>query len=352
MQYTASPSWLEGHPRTQKAVQSAQALYRYLVSFQWVVDIVRWMITTGGNIAESAFLLATVYVTINVVAHKLVAWALPVNVISTLNQISVIAFSVLPELIVASAIAVTFDHYKFAWGTKKWYAWIWGGLYTIPTVIFIYMTVVTITSFVSLEAINVDYQATGAMLVTRCLAGWGYGMLQTLFFKVGKHGYNVIFDTLKKQVASLSATLKERDSAIASMQEHIATLEERIATQEQELIATRVALASKRMTRRSGESATSPDESAIPQSGSNTSQSGSNTSQGRTSAQVPAQSEEKRAALKEQLRIAMMQEGKVNLRKISNEIDMGYSTARKYAPALIDEITGEHPALPKIALVG
>src|SRR5205807_1368747 len=146
--------------------------------FRWVVDLARWLIDTGGNIAESAFLLATVYVTINTVAHMLVAWVLPQNVILTLNQVSVIAFSVLPELIIFAAIKVTFDHFKMAFATKRIDAWAWAIAYVLPTIVFLFLTVATISSFVSVEAISVNApQATGLMLVVRCLAGWSYGML-------------------------------------------------------------------------------------------------------------------------------------------------------------------------------
>src|SRR5579871_1700641 len=80
-----------------RLVHGCVVTFRYVFFFQWVVTIARWLITTGGNIAESAFLVATVYVTVNTVAHMLVVWLLPANVIVTLNQVSVIAFSVLPE---------------------------------------------------------------------------------------------------------------------------------------------------------------------------------------------------------------------------------------------------------------
>ena len=102
--YRSLTTWKEAHPRVGACIDLVTSLFHYITSGKWVVDLVRWMITTGGTIAESAFLLATVYVTTNTVAHTLVTWILPDRVISTLNQVSVIAFSVLPELIIFAAM--------------------------------------------------------------------------------------------------------------------------------------------------------------------------------------------------------------------------------------------------------
>jgi len=114
------------------------------------------------------FLLATVYVTTNTVAHLLVTWVLPAQMIVTLNQISTMAFSVLPELIIASAMKTTFDHWKLVWRSpKRVDAWIWAWSYTIPTLVFLIMTILTISTFVNFEAVNATPpQATGLMLVT------------------------------------------------------------------------------------------------------------------------------------------------------------------------------------------
>jgi hypothetical protein len=226
-------------------------LFRYSTSFQWVIDLVRWMVTTGGNIAESAFLLATVYVTTNTVAHLLVTWVLPDQVISTLNQVSTMAFSVLPELIIASAMKITFDHWKLVWRTpKRVDAWIWACSYTIPTFVFLVMTILTISTFVNFEAVNATPpQATGDMLVTRCLAGWGYGMVQILFVSIGKQGYVEAMDDLHAQIHARDEKLTESTQMISTLQHDITTLREQRQEQERALFEAQMALATRRMTR-------------------------------------------------------------------------------------------------------
>jgi len=225
--YPQSPSWARSHPRMMAVVNGIMAVLRYLLFFRWVVDIARWLINTGGNVAESAFLLATVYVTINTVAHLLVAWVRPPNVILTLNQVSVIAFSVLPELIIFAAIKTTFDHFKLAAATKRIDAWAWAIAYVLPTSVFLYLTIATISSFVSVEAVSASApQATGAMLVTRCLAGWSYGMLQMLFVKIGHEGYSNLFERLHAEIAALGEALNTRDALNATLHAEVVTLKE------------------------------------------------------------------------------------------------------------------------------
>jgi hypothetical protein len=252
MNYTSKiAAWLEKHPVVGLPVHVISFLYHYITSFKWVIDIVRWMVTTAGNIAESAFLLATVYVTTNTVAHLLVTWILPAQMIVTLNQISTMAFSVLPELIIAQALKITFDHWKVVWRSpKRVDAWIWACSYTIPTLVFLIMTILTISTFVNFEAVNATPpQATGPMLVIRCLAGWSYGMVQILFVSIGKQGYIDILDELHAQIHTRDEALAESKEMLSTLQQDIATLQEQMAQQESALFDAQMALATRRMTR-------------------------------------------------------------------------------------------------------
>ncbi len=252
MNYTVKiAAWLEKHPVVGLPIHVISFLFHYITSFKWVIDLVRWMVTTGGNIAESAFLLATVYVTTNTVAHLLVTWILPAQMIATLNQVSTMAFSVLPELIIASAMKTTFDHWKLVWRSpRRVDAWIWASSYTIPTLVFLIMTVLTISTFVNFEAVNATPpQATGPMLVIRCLAGWSYGMVQILFVSIGKQGYVEALDDLAARIKERDRTVEDRDKVITTQQENMRALQGYVQTQEQELFQARMALATSKATR-------------------------------------------------------------------------------------------------------
>jgi hypothetical protein len=315
----ALPSWV------RTFFHGAGVALRYVIFFKWVVDLARWMISTGGNIAESAFLIATVYVTINTVAHTLVAWLLPQNVIMTLNQVAVIAFSVLPELIIFAALAKTFDHFKLAFQNKKHLdMWAWAVCYAIPTSVFLYLTVVTISSFVSVEAVNATTapQATGAMLVTRCLAGWGYGLLQMLFIQLGKDSYSGLFARLRAEIVALVATVAARDASIAALQSSVATLEDEKALLQSDLATARLSLA--KVTRGKEKSTLQSGEKSTPEKVEKSTSDTVNSA--------------KYQRLKSEIERAILGGDKVNLKKISAAAGVSYNMARRNAQNIIDAL--------------
>jgi len=320
----SSTSWMEKHPHIGAILHGSGWLFHYLFTGKWIVDLVRWLIETGGNVAESAFLLATVYVTINTVAHVLVTWLLPATLIVTFNQVSVIAFSVLPELIIFAAIKVTFDHFKMALSTRRFDAWAWALAYVLPTSVFLFLTILTISSFVSVEASSVNApQATGPMLVTRCLAGWSYGMLQILFAKIGHEGYRNLFDRLRLEISALSDMLQARDASITDLQADLVLLKEQNAHQERELIDARIALATKKVTRH--------EQSDLAEQKSTSDEKS-------TAKNVTVAPTEKYQRLKEHLHSAVVRGEKVNLKKIAGAADVSYTMARRHAQSILDDL--------------
>lgn len=230
--------WLMGKlPWLHGILSVLGAILGYFLNGHAIVAFVQWMVRVAGRIAESALLLATVYVTLNNVAHTLVTWVLPSKAIDTLNYLSVVAFSLLPELIVASAIATTLDHWGMALRSKSWRspAWIWTILYTIPTGTFLFMTVTTLASFVQIEATTSEpAMATGAALTARFLAGWGYSLIEILWATVGKKSYAATLDGLRAMVATQGQEL----SALKATEEGLrATLLQ--ATQERDGLRSR-----------------------------------------------------------------------------------------------------------------
>ena len=325
MSINSSPSWLENHPRIAGALNAGGRLLRYIVTGAWIVDLVRWLVDTGGNVAESAFVLATVYVTINTVAHLLVTWLLPDGVITSLNQISVIAFSVLPELIVVAAMVVTFDHWRVALNTKRVDSWVWAIAYTLPTSVFLGMTIYTITSFVTFEAAhsNASPQATGAILVIRCLAGWSYGIVQMLWVKLGKKGYAALVAGPKSDIAALAAVVAAGEKSAQELQEKIAQLEQQLEDQGRELVNARLQVATQKVTRAKSDNSEN-GESA--HSGKVTLLHGEN---------------EKRSKLKKHIHKVVLAGERVNYKKIAADTGISYNTVRRHASTIIDEIANE-----------
>lgn len=314
------------------AWSKAISLIKYLLSFMWVVHLVRWLIKVGGNIAESSFLLATLYVTVEVVAHKLVSWLVSDNIISGLNQISIIVFTILPELIVFAAIATTFDHFKMALRNRKRLdMWAWAIAYLIPTSVFLIMTVWTISSFVSLEAISADtFQASGTTLVIRTLAGWFYGMVSMLFDQLGKKGYTHTFDQQKEKIAELEADSQKNKQDLEQIQAAFKALQADYEASLNNLKVLRVEMASLRVRKQETKSNTSPENNTLEKS--NTSPESDISEKEDTG---------KRAILKKTIREALAKSDKLNYREIEKAAGVSYSMVRQHAPKMLAELQEE-----------
>ena len=84
----------------------------------------------------------------------------------------------------------------------------------------------------SVEAVNVTGapQATGVMLVVRCLAGWSYGMLQMLWVRLGHEGYSNLFTRLSDKIVELGSVVLVHEASIKTLEADKTTLQAEIAT--------------------------------------------------------------------------------------------------------------------------
>jgi len=344
----AGSAWLHQHPFLLWLLSGLWRVICYAFSFMWIVDITRWLQLKGGLIAESAFTLATTYVILDLVAHPLVSWIISDSIIALLNQVALICFSVLPELISVAAILKTIELWCMFVRTRDKALLFWPIAYTLLTAIFVTATLLTISGFSSsVEAMNngstqVSYHLDGTSVVIRCLTGWIFGVVELVHAKIGTAQFTRLFDTLRSQVVTAQSVTAQRDSTITDLQSDIATLrtemasniaklQSDIAAKEQELIDARLALATRKMTRHKKETTAQPEETHTDD--------------------LPAIgiSKEKRAKLKAALRKQITTDGKPNVKAAAVDAGMSYATARKYAQAIVIEITEE--LSPRLALV-
>lgn len=314
-----------------------KAAFLYIVFFRWVIDLVRWLLDVGGTIAESAFLLATTYVIINLVAHKLVLWMVfgDTNVIDSLNQIAMIAFSVLPELIAISAIKKSYEMWILSFGTKRVECFVWAVLFTLPTLVFLYMTIRTINGFVSLESAGQSYSLTGDDLRWRVVSGFVYGVSQKLFAEIGKGTLDKIFIDLKHQLHVATTTLTNRENTINGLQTTITDLQNTMGTLQSDLVALRIAQAQKHThTRKTAapEHDHKPTENTHTETHTHTSGSSQSASQ-------------KRQKLKELMSQTVISGKPLNIKKLSADAGVSYNTGLRHKDTIIEEITREHPTL-------
>ncbi len=209
---------MQKHPNIHGFLSIIGSLFGFFANGHFIVAFGHWIVRTAGRIAETALLLATLWVTAANVAPDLVG-KLGAASVSNFNALSLIAFSLLPEIIVFGAIITTYEHWArfFRDSRAANPAWVWASLYTIPTGSFVVMTVLTIVSFVTHD--GTATHATGAALAARCLAGWFYSLVELIFAAIGKRTGQTITprqveDRLAEIVATTRATL---ENAVATL---------------------------------------------------------------------------------------------------------------------------------------
>ncbi len=324
---------------------------QYIFSLQWIVDIVRWLIGRGGLIAESAFLLATLFVTLEVVANKLVTWIVwSPDFLSLLNQLCLTAFTALPELIIFQAIAITFDHWQMVIRNKDRIDCLaWAIAFTIPTVLFLVLTIITICSFINIESVartTVTFQSGGIMLTIRCLTGWWYGMCSALFAKRGKKGYTAQFDLLQTEINSLRsniAKLVSENTELLQQNEKLVFSQNDLQAQLEGLRVDLVKAKTRKVTTNENTNSQNENTNFVKTRNVTTEQNTKLQTENTNIATERKVTTEKKANIKKVLREMIIRGEKVNYRKVAKESKVSYGMVCKYADEMLTEIKSEQP---------
>ena len=219
-------------PLTQIVLQLGQLIYKYLLSGRFLVLFAAWLREVGGNIAEAAFMLATIYVSINFVAHQLILWIIPsANVRIGVDELCSIAFTILPELILIISLAEVWKHVRMIrrGGGKPSFAWMIA--YGIPVFFFLVMSVFTLGTAV-VTGPNIDTVSLPSwVLIARAMAGFSYCIIQALYKKGDDYGS--LFDQLKDECKAALNAVHSVEQRLCQMeqdhQQHIRLLSEKLA---------------------------------------------------------------------------------------------------------------------------
>ena len=174
-------------------------VFDYIFGGHIIVKTWQKALIKAGYISEGALGVAGLWALANHVLHSYLA-ANPVtnSVIDPLNAFTMAAFTLIPDLILASAILVTINRYKSWISKEEKVAWLWALAYTLPTIIFACLTAYTLSTVSSLagggDASKVIY-ASGTELQIRVLSAYFYGLIEILFaftHKGATHGFQAL----------------------------------------------------------------------------------------------------------------------------------------------------------------
>lgn len=240
---------MERHPNIHGALAIVGYVLDFIFNFKFVVAIGHWVIMTSGRVAETVLLFATLWITAVNVEPTFMQAHIPggVEQVKNLSSLSIMAFALLPEVIVFSAIITTYDHWMRFFRNRTWMnpEWVWSILYTAPTISFLTMTIITICSFVSNSG-HLDIQTNGPMLVTRTLSAWFFVLIELIYAVLSKRHAtsqqhtNIALTTLQEQIAAQGQEIERIQSEQAQdLQAAISHIEQ---TTKQHIQATLVQL--------------------------------------------------------------------------------------------------------------
>lgn len=168
------------HPNVAGILAIAASFLGFFFNGHFIVALGRWILRVGGYVAESSLLFAVLWISATSVAPKLVQLFMSADTMQYLVWLAVVTLAIIPEIIVANAVINAIKHWYAACRHREnIMLWVWAVLFTIPAVLFLIITVITINS---LGANHGDFvQASTSSINLRLDAGWAYGLLEMVY---------------------------------------------------------------------------------------------------------------------------------------------------------------------------
>lgn len=197
--------------------------WTYVITFQWVVGLLSWALTSAGTISEAAFVLAPLWICINASVHPFVLLFLPEAVTKDISYFADTLLVGIPELIALSAIITVIGRVGlWAYQGKKPVSLsaVWVLAFGIPTAVFIVITVLTLWYSFG----NVTFQLPLWVVQIRGIAAYWYGLASLLYSRIGR--------------VQEAGRLQQKDSAIAALRAEMDAKLQEMAASKDAVIAT------------------------------------------------------------------------------------------------------------------
>jgi hypothetical protein len=180
---------MDEHPNLAGLLAIGGEVAGFFVNGHVIVALARWIIRVSGYVAESALLFAVLWISATSVAPDLVELFMSAKLMQYLIWLALVTLALIPEIILGNAIinaaarwlCVVRDRHNVM-------AWTWAMAFTIPTVLFLILTALTLNTLASAGGNFV--QASNGLVGLRCFAGWSYGLLELVYAGIGRRMVN------------------------------------------------------------------------------------------------------------------------------------------------------------------
>lgn len=225
-----------------------------ILHWRWSKSLLFWLIISAGTFSELAFLLASVWMSVNAAEHGFVRMFMDETQSVNISYWAKSAYVILPVCILPLGIVTTIRHLrtwiynrKFFYSSGAWFA-----LYGVPTATFLVIDVAIIGNSNAAQYVLPD-----ALVTARSIMAYSYGLVAIIYHYIGKQQE---VDRLKQKDDFISQLVG--DARVLSDQ--IETLNQEIADQKAETERQKMALAeSKAAHKRVIEESQKSDEEAL-----------------------------------------------------------------------------------------
>ena len=163
---------MQKHPGVNFVLSVIGSVVEFFTGGHIVVWIGRKVVMFAGRTAETALLFAAIWIT-GIYAAPDFMRSISFGMADTFTNMAKLSFTILPEIVLFSAIIVCVIHWYHAFTFKKWSEGVWAGLYTLPTIVFFGMAIYTFCTVI-LSPEHQLHAATGWALVLRSVTSWFY----------------------------------------------------------------------------------------------------------------------------------------------------------------------------------
>lgn len=175
---TARQYWdtlMQNHPGLHFVLSVIGSVVEFFFGGHFVVWAGRKVVLFSGRTAESALLFAALWISAIYSAHDFMVkvsfgWA------ETFTNVSILSFTLLPEIVLFSAIITCVIHWYSAIAHKKKSEYVWAVLYSLPTIVFFGLAIFTFTAVIESQNHTIP-MAQGWSLVTRAVTSWIFALI-------------------------------------------------------------------------------------------------------------------------------------------------------------------------------
>jgi hypothetical protein len=203
-----------------------------LLHWSWVKAVLYWIIVSAGTVAECAFLVASLWMSLNSSIHNFVRIFLSEDATVHFSELATAAYVGLPECILFLASVTVISHFRtWLYNRKNKIALVWSIAYALPTLAFLVLSLFTLGSSV----LNVHFEMPGYLIVIRALAGYLFGFIAFLYWSLGTpqevdrlKEKDVLINQLEEKVKGLTAEMEKQTGILV---EQVDTLKAEVEIQ-------------------------------------------------------------------------------------------------------------------------